>query len=279
MGGLSRNTSDERKLAAGRGSGTGKDYKPWLYVHEFGSRGLASRGRGRTTNRVHHFLSELELKFYFVLEWSPSVVDIREQFPLLPVDETLAIATDLGVRHPADPTGRPRVMTTDFYLSVQRGLVEEYHARCVKYATGDKGLENVRTLEKLEIERRYWLIRGVDWGVVTEHEVPDVAVANIQWLLPYSELDALVPLPRETVDQIAAYLAERLAKGGTPLAKHTTACDAHLQLKVGSSLKSVRYLIASRRWTVDLMVPLNPSRPLQLLNAGLQRAARRGGAR
>ncbi|WP_077849884.1 TnsA endonuclease N-terminal domain-containing protein [Clostridium puniceum] len=31
------------------------------------------------------------------------VVDIREQYPLLPIEDTLAIALELGIKHPEDP--------------------------------------------------------------------------------------------------------------------------------------------------------------------------------
>ena len=38
----------------------------------------------------------------------------------------------------------------------------------VKYA---KDLASERVMEKFEVERVYWSSRGVDWGVVTEHEI------------------------------------------------------------------------------------------------------------
>jgi ABC-type multidrug transport system fused ATPase/permease subunit len=67
------------------------------------SQGLASRIKGWKTGRVHHLLSELETSYFYLLEWSLSVLDIREQFPLLPLEETLAIADQCGIAHPNDP--------------------------------------------------------------------------------------------------------------------------------------------------------------------------------
>nr|WP_255193827.1 TnsA endonuclease N-terminal domain-containing protein [Brevibacillus laterosporus] len=47
---------------------------------------------------------------------------MREQFPLLPLEETIVIANELGINHPTDPkTGSPIVMTTDFLLTVNKG--------------------------------------------------------------------------------------------------------------------------------------------------------------
>ncbi len=48
-------------------------------------------------------------------------MDIREQFPLLPIEETIIIAEELGIKHPTDPnTGEPVVMTTDFLVTVSK---------------------------------------------------------------------------------------------------------------------------------------------------------------
>ena len=104
---------------AGRGKGTGKDYLPWLRVQDVPSKGLSTRVEGWKTKRIHHFLSQLELLYYYVLEWSRAILDIREQYPLLPLEETISIAQSCGIPHPAHPkTKKPVVFTTDFLLTV-----------------------------------------------------------------------------------------------------------------------------------------------------------------
>jgi len=81
----------DKRLKQGRGQGRGADYQPYLRVQDVPSQGLATRIRGWKTGREHHFLSLLECHYFFLLEWSPLIVDIREQFPL-DLDETRAIA-------------------------------------------------------------------------------------------------------------------------------------------------------------------------------------------
>lgn len=68
----------------GRGKGTGASYLPWLRVQDVPSQGLSTRIEGWKTGRIHHFLSELELMYYLAVVWSILVMDIREQYPLLP---------------------------------------------------------------------------------------------------------------------------------------------------------------------------------------------------
>ncbi len=106
-------------LKAGYGQGIGLGYRPWIEVMHLPSRGLVCRVRGLTTGRVHHLLSQMETMYWYALDWAPSVVDIREQFPLLPIEDTLRIAERLGYRHPRHPqTRRPIVMTTDFLVTI-----------------------------------------------------------------------------------------------------------------------------------------------------------------
>jgi len=50
------------------------------------------------------------------------VIDIREQFPLLPVEEVQEIAHSKGINCPVDrKTREPLVMTTDFRITLNDG--------------------------------------------------------------------------------------------------------------------------------------------------------------
>lgn len=48
------NSKYERYLKEGRGTGEGKEYKPWLRIQDFPSNGRATRVLGNKTNRIHH---------------------------------------------------------------------------------------------------------------------------------------------------------------------------------------------------------------------------------
>lgn len=147
-------TKIEEHIRQGFGQGRGCDYKPWLVVRDVPSLGVSSRVKGWTTDRVHELFSQLELRYFYLLDWSVSVTDIREQYPLLPLEETKEIAQELNIRHPANPrTKDPIVMTTDFVVTVCQPIGVTEQARTVK---PKEKLSSVRVLEKLEIERRYW---------------------------------------------------------------------------------------------------------------------------
>ncbi|GIO69980.1 TnsA endonuclease N-terminal domain-containing protein [Paenibacillus cookii] len=130
----------ERMIQEGRGQGSGKDYLPWLTIQDVPSEGRATRGVGWTTGRRHQLLSDIERDYFYLLDYCDDVTDIREQFPLLPLEETQMIAEKIGVEHPKDPkTGIPVVMTTDFLITYR----DKTLARTVKPSAE---LENERTI-------------------------------------------------------------------------------------------------------------------------------------
>ena len=257
----------EKQLKERRGQGRGADYKPWLLIQDVPSQGLATRIKGWKTKRVHHFLSNLELSYFYVLEWSPIVFDIREQYPLLPLEKTLTIAEQCGIRHPTDPkTKEPVVMTTDFLITVPRTIEVIEQARTVKTA---KDLQSERTLEKLEIERRYWQGRNINWGIVSEREIPEALAKNVEWLHPFFQVENLSSLANRELARITTVLTREISKDDTPLADIAADCDDRLGLEPGTSLSVSRYLIANRQWSVDMNRLIEPSKPLVLLNTRL----------
>ncbi|MCL2427230.1 MAG: TnsA endonuclease N-terminal domain-containing protein [Oscillospiraceae bacterium] len=165
----------ESHIKSGRGLGEGQSYVPWITVQDFSSKGISSRVFSYKTNRVHHFLSRNELSFFYLLEWSDNVLDIREQFPLLDMELAVALAKDAEIRYPRDSiSGFPYILTCDFMITTKRGS----RARTIKSVSE---LNKKRTLEKLEIERRYWEYLGIDWRIVTEHEIDFRKSKNIEW--------------------------------------------------------------------------------------------------
>jgi len=250
------------RITAGRGQGHGAEYRPWLTVQDVPSQGLATRILGHKTKRVHHLLSKLETDFFCLLEFSPAVSDIREQFPLLPLEETQAIADACGIRHPRDPKNQEDVvMTTDFVVTCLREGKQEEIARTIKY---NQELESERTLEKLEIERRYWQSRQVDWGIVTEREIPPIVVQNCRLLRDYLELSERGLRPDE-IEILSKFLSEKVKQSATALRTIALDCDRQLGFAQGTSLAVAYHLMATRAWPMDWQQGVDPAKPLVLL--------------
>lgn len=180
----------ENRARQGRGRGDGCEYKPWLLVHDVASRGRSSRIA--SGGRVVHTLSDWETAAFRDFQWDPSVVDVKEQFPLV-LEDTLRIAAEMKVRHPADGTPRePIVITTDFLVKrVKDGRAEQIAFAVKENAAVELKLDRSRrelvsirrTRQKLEIERRYWVARDVRWVLLTEDRLSKVRKTNIEFIM------------------------------------------------------------------------------------------------
>lgn len=252
-----------KRISEGRGQGRGENYKPELYIQDVPSKGLVTRILGWKTNREHHLMSKLELLYFYLLEWFPTVLDIREQYPL-DLNETVSIAEYLGIRHPVDPrTKHPVVMTTDFLITIRKPIDLDEKARTVKYA---KDLADKRVMEKFEIERCYWKERNIDWGIVTEKEINHVMAGNVGWVHPYKDVAELKPLTNSTINRIESLITPRVLEENIPLREITDNCDNQLNLPSGSSLMVVRHLIANQIWKIDMKQPIQVPKRMILLH-------------
>lgn len=241
----------------------GSEYRPFHTVR-VPTRGKASRVPGLKTGRLHHLLSSIELRCFYLLEWLPHVVDIREQFAL-PLPATEAIAEELGVKHPTTPeTGAHKQVSSDFVVTVTGPGGARDVVRSVKPW---EELGSKRTLKKLEIERRYWTRLGVDWKIVTERDLPVNLVRNIEWVHPYTPTTSL-SVPVDQVDWLTKRLEEQLRR--EPMKAVAVICsefDERTGFEPGSHFALVRHALANRRWPVEMNSEIVGSRPLPFLDS------------
>jgi hypothetical protein len=256
-----RTPADLRRLREGRGYGADLEYRPWIYVWEVPSIGESWRIRGWHAAREYHLLSKRERNFFFELEWSKTVIEVREQFPLLPISETLEIANALGVRHPySRKAGGYVVMTSDFLITRRINGVAVDQVRSVKPSPRLP----TRAQQKLHIERLYWERRDVPWRLVTDDQIDSVVAENVRSIHSYRDPRALRPLGPRDIERVGLFLDGGVA-GHQPLARLALECDIRLGLEPSKSLAVARHLIAVRRWPVDITRPIHPAGPLPLI--------------
>jgi len=248
-------------LKEGRGQGRGEEYKPWITIHDFPSQGRSHRALGWKARRIQHFMSDHEMRYLYLLDWSDSVTDIREQFPLIEHDITQEIAKDMGVKHPTDTaSGFPYILTTDFLISIYIDGKTVDIARTVKPA---KELESTRVIEKFEIERRYWIAKGVDWGIVTEHEIPRILAANINVIHSAYRLEATPEMDIPNLLLLAKTLKNRLQTSHGSISGVTTKLDEEMNLSGGTSLAVFKHLVARKEVLLDMSKKLDFTRSVK----------------
>ena len=231
-----------RYLKEGRGQGTGKTYKPWIYIHDFPSQGISVRIPGRTTGRIHHLLSRNEEFYFYILDADPDVLDIREQFPLR-LSETMEIARKLNIRHPWK-NDFPFVMTTDFLITRSDGL----YARTVK--SSDE-LDNPRVIGKFSIEHAYWSSKGIDWKIITERQICRDKALNLQWLYSGELPEKFIPdqdIRKKAMETLRSFID----RDGVLPANCIAPFEDALRLRPGSAISLYKSFILNGDISLDL---------------------------
>lgn len=229
--------------------GEGADYIPWIKISEFSSKGRATRIMGIKTKRIHHFHSDNQLRAFLIFEWSNKVIDIRECYPLLDLMETVDDKDDLSLDKFVDKdSGEQFVITTNFLLTIKEadGTIKHI-ARAVKNCTE---LSKKITIEKLEIERRYWLSKNIDFKIITEKELNRNLCKNLQWIRETILDDSeLMPSREELSSQIYFYMLNNRNIIIKDLFKDF---ERKSYIEKGTALYLFRYLLGTKQISVDM---------------------------
>lgn len=228
------------------------------------------KSRVRNTYRQHHFLSDGERRHGVLQESKPETIDFFEQFPLWDLERAIRIAHEMQIRYPMDENGEAYVLSTDL-------LCREYdrdQKKIVKVAYSYKPLDSIdfntkhpvsinRTLDKLELERRYWHEQGVQFKLITDAHVSKTCAYNLKYCRAsaYYKDEFIQHERRFTNEFVNAWYAR-------PSLEITPLLEA-LQPKLGISQSNLVALFHWGIWThqipANLEIEINLLRPLEMV--------------
>lgn len=242
----------------GRGTGDGVNYRPWLTVHDLSSLGRTARMLGRRNRRIHHLFSDIERSAFLEYDWRDDVVDIREQFPL-DREGTRLVAAERGLRHPRDPGSRVDVvMTTDLLVTFRDGARRAVQCKSIS------DLRKPRTLEKLEIERRYGSLMGVEWKLWTQASTTKVRIQNLAFLHEYLNADDHRLVSDGHWEARAALFLAMLRRvdAHMPFVAFASEFEARGCFSAGDAIATMRFLACRKLIAYDLDVEFKPQAPI-----------------
>lgn len=158
----------EKTIAAG-------SYGPFLRTQDVSSHGIRARvpcpyGSGR----VYHTLSFNETLTLTDLLRDPSIVDIKEQFPITDIDKSRAFAKALDIRHPRYRwSAVDAIITWDFLCTLIDGTIIVISVKPKSLLT-DK-----RTKEKLKLEQVLAESLGYKYIITTDEDIRTEKTRNL----------------------------------------------------------------------------------------------------
>jgi hypothetical protein len=249
-------------IAQGRGLGAGKGFHPWITTHDFHSRGIRVRAWWARTGRIHHLFSTLEHGHFLIFAADNSVVDIREQYPLLDFDRIARAAGRVRREYPNSRAGsQGNVLTTDLLVTREidgRRFDEPYNVK-YKRETYSEAFRYRKRLEEI-----YWEENPVPLRVLTEVEAPYNLVRSAEWVLQASWPHFLSGVSIAKRLEIARHLRAECEAPHDHLVGAARRIDHSLKLAPGTSIDVARWMLSDRRWTAAPCSAPFPSAPLSL---------------
>lgn len=247
-------------LAALRGTDDPRaPYEPTLSAIRARTGGYATRYRCITTGQVMHLLSRGEMRVAHLLDHSGRYKNIRAGFPL-PVLLTFAVAAKNGLRHHYDHIRRqPAMATVDFMCTDHAGAWS-----AIDYKPAAK-LTNKRVQVKFEIVRRALAEVGIRHVVMTELDLPEQLIRNLEFLHQFAAPVDRPPLPLPLRTAAAPLLRAEL-KAGHTVYQAAQAVAPAVGCSVPALVRLVFWFIGRRHWHVDLNSPVHPESTLNLLD-------------
>lgn len=250
----------KRFLKEGRGSGEKSSYKGWLQVQDISSKGRSSRVFCNTNLRIVHLLSDLQLYYFYLLEFDDEVIDIREQYPLLDFHELdIQLDPDLTNKLFDVKTKVPHIFTTSFLITrIDENNNPFYEARAIKTSSE---LEKKATIERLELQRRYYEKKQINFGVVTEKEINKQMARNIGWVLTVYDIEDYPDLVGNLV-YLKRDMLSYLSSSQETFQSIFQRLEKSYQLKEGLALILYKHLVATRQIKLDMTKKIDLSSKL-----------------
>ncbi|WP_228893931.1 PDDEXK family nuclease [Pseudoduganella aquatica] len=218
------------RILLGHGMGHGNGYLPWLTLRRKNPSPISNQVPSwmPPLGRPAHYFSRGEFHTALLLIWL-GVKDVREQFPLWPLrhphplDGThgapdvirpwapglLDIAKEAGIDHGYEiGTGLPYVASLDLLATAALPSGYKLAAFSSKPFTSANDDVKWRTLERLELERRYTARINCSYFVSSSALIPLVTAGQLEWWLDASTL----------------HCAAHLLPNAVPFAQEINAC-------------------------------------------------------
>ncbi|KXB29230.1 hypothetical protein AT959_18785 [Dechloromonas denitrificans] len=123
-------------------------------------------------------LSEYEAIYFHLMERKSTLLDLREQWPILDIDRTLELCRQFGVRHPFRGP-YPEPLTIDFLITEMVNDSVTHRAASIKTPSDALDPEIRR---RLAVEHAWCSERGIPWTLVDTSAFTKTMLATLRFM-------------------------------------------------------------------------------------------------
>lgn len=269
------------QIRLGFGQGHGSSYQPWLKVRRKNSSPSSNQVVAwmPPLGRTAHYFSRGEYHTALVLLWL-GVSDLREQFPLWPMPHPnpleeaigaenmefswsrglLQIASEAGINHGVEfGTIIPYVATIDLLAMVffdDGPRLIGISSKPIEYPDEEVKL---RTLERLELERRYFNDIDAGYFVTSAAIVPGLMASQLEWWMDASILNQspdLIPLIDCFADRVNQYKDQSISEV-------VTETSQYLSISLDAAWTLFKHCAWTQKIDIDPSIRVVTSHPIK----------------
>lgn len=280
------------RVQQGYGMGHGADYQPWLTLRRKNS----SRESNQVAAHLHplhrpgYFFSRGEYQIALLLLWL-GIHDLREQYPLWPIAHPhplcgtpgtegqhlgyctglFDIAAEAGIEHGNFPgTDIPYVATIDFLVTVRNSNGLGLIAISCKPIEDPNQDVKWRTLERLELERRYAERNGIRYLIISSRFVPILMAGQLEWCIERASL-ADLPVLAKCVD---GFSREFVSTPNLSVSDAVARASQSQELSLEEGWEVFRHCAWTQAIDIDLSTPILTSYPARKSGRALRERLR-----
>ena len=278
-----------RSIRAGFGTGHGIEYVPWLRLRRKNSSPESNQVVARLPilNRVAHFFSRGEYHTALLLLWL-GVADLREQYPIWPIAHPhpligatgadgwslgfsrglLSIAQEAGINHGYEIGRRLLyIATLDLLVTVKIRNAITLAIFSSKPIDDPDAEVRWRTLERLELERRYAKEISASYHVSSSSLVPILLAGQLEWWLDCASL-ALTPSLIQFAEPFAAQV---MCRSNDSIVEAVSAAAKRLKIDLDNAWLLFRHCAWTQTIDIDPSQKILTSYPIRLGGHKLRR--------
>ena len=230
-----------------------------LRVTTFSSKGRVTRIQSNKSidNRIIHLQSDNQLRAFLLFEWSDKIKKIQVNYQLDDLLEVVDNKEDLRFdKFMYKESGKFYKLHTNFLLTLIEGGEEVNIAIAVKNTSE---LKRKITIEKLEIERRYWSYKSINFKIITEKELNRAFCKNILWVRDTLQQDGIEN--KESVSEKLYWILK--ANKNINVDQALKLFEADNDMEQGVGLYLLRFLIATKRIKVNMKEKIKMNIPIE----------------
>ena len=221
-----------------------------LKVTSFSSKGRVSRIKSLKNKKIYHLQSDLQLKIFIILEWYENVIDIVVNHKLDNLIDNLDDVSGLRLYKFMDEYNNIYSIHTNFLITF---LINNEISKVAVSVRQFEDLDKSSTIEKLEIERRYWREKGVNFYIITDKEINNIFYDNIMRCR-----DTVINSSIQNKEEKAELLINYIIKHKELTIKSIiNQYEEELDLDNGEGIFLFKFLLYTKRIAVDMTREIN----------------------